>query len=329
MKGREFLKAAVCILGFLLLNQVVSSLFVHWSRGFFDYELNGREFEAVQEQVSVVILGDSHPMAGVVAGDIDGGYNFSSAAESCILTYYKLKYYLEAGKFHPQVALLPVDLHTFLSVRLERIDVHDPAFWIRYMDYFELGRETNTLDEQIKPMLSGRFPLIGGLDVTIDVIWPEETPQNLPMVSGFTAWVDDFSAVPVKERKMQARNLVESYFPEANNYDRYLLDYFYRLLDLLDEYNVQVVFIWYPITEEYYQYAGQYVMTEAHLAKIRELLADRSPALILDYHDLFFGHPEYFADSNHLNGHGAEFFTNLLVEDLTREGLLPIGKEFE
>jgi hypothetical protein len=105
--------------------------------------------------------------------------------------------------------------------------------------------------------------------------------------------------------------------------DSLMVAYFYRLVELLDAYNVRVALVWYPVTEYYYEAMGEYIPVEDHLAAVENILEDQQVGLILDYHDMFIAQPEYFSDSDHLNVNGAEILTDLLVEDLTEAGLWP------
>ncbi|MGK0208832.1 MAG: hypothetical protein ACI83O_000086 [Patescibacteria group bacterium] len=38
----------------------------------------------------------------------------------------------------------------------------------------------------------------------------------------------------------------------------------------------------------------------------------------LDYYDLYFEHDEYFKDSDHMNGKGANIFSGIVSQDLKR-----------
>lgn len=323
MKGRDFLKIFFFIFIFLLINQIIAGSFVSWSRTDKEYGVTHREFENVQDQVSVAILGDSHPQKAVMASRIDGGYNFSTSAESYIFTYYKLKYYLERGDFHPELAVVPVDLHSFVSFRRERAENIDPAFWGKYVNYWEYGSETGDLISVVPTILKAKFGVLGGLDlVSPAAVYGMESPE---LVSGFIPSSDNFAAYPAEERFDRAMERTAFHFDGYTYMDHVLVDYFYRLLDLLDMYGITVVLVYYPVTDTYYQAAADYIPVEDHLAAVEHLVAERPPALILDYHDLFFGQLEYFSDSDHLNVDGAEIFTDLLIQNLQEAGLLPVS----
>ncbi len=64
--------------------------------------------------------------------------------------------------------------------------------------------------------------------------------------------------------------------------------------------------------------------TEAYMRDINDMLKRRSvDYTVLDYHDLYWDTPEYFFNSDHLNGEGAIEFTKVLKQDLDAQGFLP------
>lgn len=327
MKRQDFLRMVVFILGFFLLNSSLSSMFYDWSRQSYDYEISRREFESVTEHVSVAILGDSHALRSVMAEKIEGGYNFAFTAESYFQTFYKVKYYLEKGTFHPDVVVLPIDLHTFTSNRLPLIKKQDPSFWVRYMNYIELGRSTDTLPQQISTLMQAYLPLSGGLETFGEVLWKKPYEDLLPLASGFSGWTTDFSKYRRKKQVERSEVYAKLHLDAAVYISEDVVDYFYRLLDLLEANDIQVVLVWYPITDTYYEAAREYIQPDLHLEAVRALLVDARPALILDYHDIFDGRPHFFKDPDHVNIYGAEVVTDLLVEDLTAAGLLPVFSE--
>jgi hypothetical protein len=323
MRGRDFLRIFLFVVVFLVINQGLSGLFVSWSRLDKEYGISHREFEEVQEQVSIVILGDSHPQKGVIASQIEGGYNFSTSAESYIFTYYKLKYTLERGDFHPEVAIVPVDLHSFVSFRRERVETIDPAFWDKYVNYLEYGRDVGDVFSVAPTILKAKLGVLGGFDQAVPIIVNEiQVPE---MISGFLPTMENYAASDEKERIDRAIERAAFHFEGYTYKDEVLVEYFLRLLDLLDLYDITVVLVYYPFTELYYDAASEYIPVQSHLSMVESLVAEQPPALILDYHDLFFGQLDYFSDSDHLNVAGAAIFTDLLIKDLTEAGLLPVS----
>lgn len=324
MKRQDFFRVCLFLLIFLLLNRMFSDWFLAWTRESSGYQITVQQFETVQDQVSVVVLGDSHAGWSMMAGEIDGAYNFSSPGESYILTYYKIRYYLERGNFHPQVAIVPIDLHLFSSFRVSKIQSQDPVFWGRYVSYVDYGRETGTSIQMIPIITKAVFGILGGINETVKQLSSPGQENSDMLIAGYMPVPEDFSTLSREEQVEQAKGDAEAHFKKDTYLDGVMLDYFYRLLDLLESHDVQVVFVWYPVTDLYYDFVSEYVPVELHISTIEGLLADRQPVLILDYHDFLSGQYEYFYDSTHLNMAGAPIFTQVLIEDLTEAGVLPV-----
>ena len=321
MKLKNYLRIGLFLSGFLLLNHFLGDWFVAWSRAESKDGITIRDFEAVQGELSFVVLGDSHPKEGFMAAKIPHGYNFSSSAESYIVTYYKLKYYFERGDFHPDVALVPIDLHNFSSVRLDVLLSKDPAYWKQYVNYLQYGWETNQLQTMPETFLQSRFALLGGLDVCLEEIF---NPSQLTLVAGFMSSEGKFSENSLDIREERIQRKVDSQFKGYDYMDETLVMYFLRVIDLLEEYDVTPVLVYYPITEGYFEGASLYVPVEDHIANVQDLLEEDPSVVLLDYHDLYFHHLEYFSDPDHLNIWGAEIFTEQVIEDLENINLLTV-----
>ena len=322
MKRRNFLRIIIFILIFLGINHVLGDLFVGWSRFGSEYGISHREFQKRQEQVTFIALGDSHPQKAVMVSKIEDAYNLSSSAESYIHTYYIMKYYLEEGDFHPQVALVEIDPHGFLSAKLEGLFRRDPAYWEDYVPYLKV--ENETLGDKVATYLKGEFPLFGGFQVFLTEYWPRVDLAPEPSVLGFVAKDGDISEYSEGERQRDGAARAGSHFENQDYMDAAVVEYFQRLIDLLNEYEVSVVLVWYPTSNYYYESVGEYISVETHLGRVEDLVEESQVDAVLDYHDLFFDHPEYFTDPDHLNIIGASTMTDRLVEDLTSAGLLPV-----
>ncbi|MEJ2758160.1 MAG: hypothetical protein P8046_06710, partial [Anaerolineales bacterium] len=241
--------------------------------------------------------------------------------ESPIHTYYKLRAAFEQAEFQPRVVVLPVDLHTFSSFRAERLDDQDPAFWSQYVDYLEVGREQGDWFPMAVERAKVEFAYLGGLDDVLGILFPSEPWEVADMQRGYAPDYENFANWTAEEQLDQAEERIAKHLEGSQVVDPLMVTYMGRLLDLLEEHDVQVVLVWYPITELYADLADERVSVNGHFAAMQSLFADRSNILWLDYHDLFWGHPEYFSDSDHLNVDGAQIFTERFVQDLRKNGV--------
>ena len=88
-KHRQFfLKIAIFITVFLVINQGLNYRYTRWVRQWEHFEVSRLGFESLQDSVSIVFVGDSHTANAVVTPYIPGAYNFGFNGESPIESYY-------------------------------------------------------------------------------------------------------------------------------------------------------------------------------------------------------------------------------------------------
>jgi hypothetical protein len=314
---RFFLFAAI----FLVINHWVTRAYVRFTRQPYVYEQTRKGFEAVIDQTNLLVLGDSHPLHAVNTTMIPGGYNFASSGESYILTYYKMRRYLKSPRLDLDVVILPISMHTFSGYRRSEVGSQDPAFWAQYMDYIEIGRKQDQLGDFLKVRLAAEFAYLGGLEEVFEVIYASQDWEVDRIDQGYLNSDQRLSDRSSQEIAETAASRAEFHYQGVEHIDPLVVEYFNRLLDLFEAQDVQLVFVWYPATAEYTDAAAQYFPVANHLSEINALLAGRQDPIILDYHEIFYGQYEWFADNDHLNTAGAEILTQLLLADLKDEGV--------
>jgi len=103
----------------------------------------------------------------------------------------------------------------------------------------------------------------------------------------------------------------ESYFDPA------IRVYFEKIMQLCQSHDVKVILLRIPMSKEFNEEEAKIVPVDKLYREVEEI-ASRYPVYqeILDYHDLFEDHPEYFFDPDHLNIRGSDLFTTRLADDL-------------
>jgi len=306
---------------FLLLNHWLTRAYISFTRQPYEYEATRRGFNAVKGQVSFLVLGDSHAQNAVYTPMIPGSYNFASSGESYVLTYYKMRQVLRSDQLDLDVVVMPVSLHTFSGYRLQQIGKQDPAFWAQYVDYIQLGIETGKLEYFFGERIKAEFAYIGGLEEVFDIVYPTGPWQSDRLEDGFLNFSERFSDRDEAEIVDIASKRAEFHFNRVEYIDPLVVNYFNRLLDLLEDKGVQIVLVSFPSTPDYQNAVNEYISVEDHLANMEALVEGRENVLVLDYHDLFLDHYEYFVNSDHLNTAGAKVFTQILLRDLENNGI--------
>jgi hypothetical protein len=306
---------------FLLLNHWVARAYVRFTRQPYVYEANRRGFEAAMDEISFLVLGDSHTLSSVFTPKIPGAFNFSSHGETYILTYFKMRQYLRNNQLDLDVVVMPVSLHTFAGSRMQHIDNHDLAFWAQFVDFIELGIQSGRLEHFIKERIKSEFAHLGGLEEIFEVVHHSKFWLSDRLEAGFLYYSERFSDLDEDKIIKMAGNKADYHFEGVEYVDPLIVKYFNRLLDLLEEEGVQMVFVIFPTSTEYQNAVAEYVQIEDHMAKMESLLIDRENVLILDYHDLFTDRYDVFIDADHLNTDGAKILTSVLLADLKENGI--------
>jgi hypothetical protein len=73
----------------------------------------------------------------------------------------------------------------------------------------------------------------------------------------------------------------------------------------------------YPMTREFHEEEIKIVPEKKLFAEIASITS-KYPVFkgLFDYHNIFFDHPEYFFDPDHLNVKGSDLFTEQFARDM-------------
>jgi len=118
------------------------------------------QFQEYKDDTNILIVGDSHPMSAVNPLYIEGSFNLTAQGENTFETYYRLKYYLEKENLDVQLVVLPFDLHTFSSYRVDRFRTSE--YWRKYIEYIELGLYKHDLMAFVGYAVRANFAYMGG-----------------------------------------------------------------------------------------------------------------------------------------------------------------------
>lgn len=277
------------------------------------------QFDKKRDKTSILIAGDSHPRSDVYPPIIPNSFNVATGGENIICTYYRLRRYIKDG-MNIELVILPIDLHSFSSFRTDRLI--DTYWWRNYINYFELGRIKGKLFEYFWIRVGGDFAYIGGIKNTINQIKIKlGIKEIIPIHDGHLAGNEDFSKIddPVYTAKLR----VNSHLKGEEIFDRYMVMYFFRTLDLLQQDDVKVVLVRYPISNAYYRMAEKVMDIDKYNQQVERMIEANGYYIpILDYQDSKFLPKSMFNDADHLNVNGAKYFTRMLKNDLMKLGVV-------
>jgi hypothetical protein len=310
--------------------------------------------------VTMLALGDSHVGCGLLPKIIKLNlFKWPTAGEGYIQNYYKLKSYLKDHR--PNLLILPLDLHSFSSVRIRNI-VGD-YYWVKYIDYFELASITGQRSYFLKKYFKGKFyPYVGEGDTLFQWLalkFIKNQNQFIPQARKEAAKFDvDFVAAgasingfgsskakiaaqrnnqpqnrkPKKNKKSSvnmagASRRVRSQFHRKNPFDPTLVHYFKEILELCREKQIPVFLVKYPVSLEYFNAAAGYFSIRDFYKRIDAITENYPNIYLLDYQSIFFNKPQYLADSDHVNKKGAALLSKQIKDAISRlSGKVPISK---
>ncbi len=257
------------------------------------------QFEAADRQIAYLVMGDSHAKMGVDPRVVGSAFNFASAGESHIQTYYKLRHVLERSGKQVETVLLSCDLHTFAGFRSHM--PHNWYYWARYVDPLEVGLRRGQPGVYLARYLQGRFAPYAGEFRTVVRYLTYGSRSRL--LDGWQPGGGDWSGVG--QKTLAARRKTGEHFPGSGRPDECLIEYFNMALELCRQKGVGVVAVRYPVTPQYHEA----MMAKAAVPNIdhavRTVLAGHGECRLLDFSDAFFGRDDCFHDVDHLNEHGA------------------------
>lgn len=297
----------------ILINTALDQAF----KAFSVYDILNRkmdeQFAAYDDTLKYLAFGNSHNCINTHI--LNDCFNYGSPSENYIQSYYKLKYILEESGKKPEYLLLQSDVSSYGKKISERYEYN--SYWIKYIDFLELARVKNDARVLWKWHEGKFFSYAGNYQyIQLSIVYRIKM-KKIDMYRGFRPHRDFKNFANELNKQKSARdkaNLInsrEDYFDPAIRY------YFIKILELCQQHNVKVILIRYPIAKEFDEEERKIVPADKLYAEV-DSIAAQYPCFTgtLDYHDLYFDHPEYFFDPDHLNVKGSDLLTEKLAQDL-------------
>ncbi|HNS16583.1 MAG TPA: hypothetical protein PKH94_06135 [Bacteroidales bacterium] len=276
-------------------------------------ETMDRQYVDYRGTMKYLTIGNSHNCINTHI--LGNSFNYGSPSENFIQSYYKLKHILEEIPQKPQNLILQADISSFGPKIANRFEYN--SYWIRYIDYFELARIKEDRDVLTR-WLEGRFISYAGnyKDIQLSIFYRIKV-KTLEIYNGYRPHRDYRNFANEPNRQIVAWNKAKLLLSHETFLDPSIAVYFEKILQLCQEKQISVIMVRIPMSKEFYEEESKIVPVDELYGAVEEI-ACRYPVYegMMDYHDLFFDHPEYFFDPDHLNIKGADLFTQRLVKDL-------------
>ena len=312
---RRFLKRLLIFL--LLLIGVNAALDQLYKRFVVHNILNravDKQFSEYNDTLKWLAMGNSHNCVNThIMGQT---FNYSAPGETYIQTYYKLKYILEETGKTPENLILFIDISSFGPNIANRMEYN--SYWIKYVDYFELSRIKKNR-AVLSKWVEGKFFSYAGnyKDIELSLVYLIKI-RHLKLYRGYRPHRNYKNFANEKDKIKKAKFKANLYLSRDAYYDDLMKVYFEMILDLCQKHDVKVILIRIPVTKEYYEEVSGLVPVDLLYKEVEESYAPfPNVSMVLDWHDLYFDHPEYFFDPDHLNPEGSDLFTTKLRETLS------------
>jgi len=159
-----------------------------------------KALERFGKPIHFIFLGDSHTNSDINPKYIPYSFNFASPGENYIQNYFKLKYLLEKTGLPIKYAALPIDLHSFSSLKSERIWEKHDFFWVKYVDYYDVGLNAKKLLLFLKKYILGKFlSYCGNFDYVYLSLSNKEKVRL--EINGFLPMPGNFDQKSLKKKK--------------------------------------------------------------------------------------------------------------------------------
>jgi len=272
-----------------------------------------QQFAEYADTLKYLAMGNSHNCVNTFI--LENSFNYGAPGESYIQSYYKLKYILEETNKKPENVILFIDMSSFNGVLGDRLEYN--SYWIKYINYFELARVKNDR-KVLNKWVEGRFFSYAGnyKDIKLSFVYLVKI-KELNLHNGYRPHRDFKNFTDVKNKYREAKKKVDIYLKRDSYFDPVLQYYFESILELCLENDINVILVRIPVTKEYYEEASIGIPLSDLYGKIEDSYRKfDNVSMVLDYHDLYFDHPEYFFDADHLNPRGSDLFTTRLRDDI-------------
>lgn len=341
MKHKKFLKRLLYFaLMLIIINVILDQLYKNFVVHNILNNAKDKDFMAYDDTLKYLSLGNSHNTVNTHI--LDNAYNYNAPAENYVQSYYKLKSIIKEKKKKPEYLLLYIDMSAFSQLAAGYFE-HN-SYWIKYIDYFELSRIMH--DKRIlSKWLEGKFVSYAGgyRDIMLSIVYlvkigkldlhngfrPPRNFKNFAYkkpadISLFSDEADyDWTKgerIGKEEKIIRAKAKSGIYFNKKTYFDKTMATYFKMILQLCQENDIKVILLRAPLTKAYWEDVNTIIPVDSLYAKVESIYRQYPNVTnVLDYHNIFFNHPEYFFDADHINPKGTEIFTKRLKKDLKKE----------
>lgn len=255
-------------------------------------DINTNYNSLLDDEFSVLILGDSQTEADLNDSIIKNSINLSNSGDPIYFFYIKLKKILKKGS-SPKVLILSFSPNNLYSEGFNEV----PKMKTKLKKYFFM-MDWNDLQD----IATHNFT--GGYQGLISSIFYSPRTKNFWSRNEITeVAIGGYRKLPVDNNKLLEKDIAESKTFNASEPNKISLKYFLKIIELCEKYKIKLVLLNTPIHKSLQ--IKQQKQKESYDKFIGNL---NENIVIWDYFN-FELDDRYFYDENHLNEDGASIFS--------------------
>ena len=312
------MKTLIQRLGLFLILFLIGNFILHYSykEHIFSRTDNGRkeiQFDNYDGTLKFLFIGDSHSQNAINPEYIANSFNYSSALENYVQTYFKLKGIVNKLNRHPEYVIIPIDITSFSSFRAERYRNLSQLLGLK--DYIELA--VNLKDPKfLNYWVTNKLFMYGGNYETVFRYFATiRTNKFTDMKLGFKGRQGDLTTSD--DIAIECSDKASLYLKGSDPFDPVLKMYFEKMLSFCDQNNIKVILMRMPLATEYQKACNKFFDVDNMYEKIN-VIASRHPSVYgtWDFSNYFRIDQSNFRNPDHLNIDGANKFSTMLGEKL-------------
>jgi hypothetical protein len=273
------------------------------------------QFNAYTGPLTYLMLGNSHNRVSPAV--LGNGFCYIMPKEIYTQTYYKLKYILEKTNKRPENILLSIDPVNF-SPRAET-ELSFDGYWRKYLNYFELARDYHNADYFVNWFTGNFFSYAGNYRYILMSI--QFFNADLTQIkNGYILARNYLNFAKESNREAIGFEIATAYLSSYSK--KSVLGetrYYLKILDLCKQYNIHLILLRMPMTDEYLKYARKLIDLDKLDHEIIDLTRNHcNDFKVFDYRNEFHEKPEYFFNADHINPAGVGIISRKIKEELEK-----------
>jgi len=301
-----FIKLFVFLLLAAGLNLLFNAAYNHWMYYFRLARTQDKQFAAYTGPLEYLMLGNSHNRINPEM--MGNGFCYIMPKEVYAETYYKLKYILEKTGKKPENIFLSIDPVNFSPKAGTELPFE--GYWTKYLDYAELAREYKDLAYYQHWLTGTFFSYVGNYKYAYMSV--QFFNADLGKIrNGYIPARDYMNFAKEPNRETLAYGIATAYLSSYSRTSQ-MGDtrYYLKILDLCRQYNIRLLLLRMPMSNEYLKFAGRMINIEKLDREIIELTRKHSDDFeVFDFRNEFSGQPGYFFNADHINPEGVAIVT--------------------